>query len=117
MGIYSSSQFLGIFAGGSLAGLLYQFAGSRAIFFANMSLGLIWIGIAASMNPNVYQTTLILNYPKGDKEEGLLTQALSNLAGVQGVRIAPDEGCIYMRVNKADYLPGSAEACLLAFSA
>jgi MFS family permease len=43
MGIYSTSQFLGIFVGGVTAGLLYQFVGNSAIFIGNALLGLLWL--------------------------------------------------------------------------
>ena len=42
MGIYSSCQFLGIFAGGSVAGLLYQYGGAAYICLANMLIALLW---------------------------------------------------------------------------
>ncbi|MFC3908627.1 MFS transporter [Legionella dresdenensis] len=49
IGVYSTCQFLGIFAGGSAAGLLYQLSGINGIFFANAALGLIWLIIALTM--------------------------------------------------------------------
>ena len=42
MGIYSTAQFLGIFAGGCSAGFLYQWQGQTAIFLSNVVLSLIW---------------------------------------------------------------------------
>lgn len=42
LGIYSTGQFLGIFAGGVLAGILYQWQSIEGIFIANMLLGLVW---------------------------------------------------------------------------
>jgi len=42
MGIYSTSQFLGLFAGGTAAGFLYQWNQNRAIFITNMGIGLSW---------------------------------------------------------------------------
>jgi MFS family permease len=42
MGIYSSCQFLGIFAGGSVAGVLYQYGGAAYICIANMLIALLW---------------------------------------------------------------------------
>lgn len=42
MGVYSTSQFLGIFAGGSLAGILYQWNGSQGIFITNALVSAIW---------------------------------------------------------------------------
>lgn len=49
MGVYSSSQFLGIFAGGSLAGLLYQSYGNEGIFIANAFVAAVWLSVATSM--------------------------------------------------------------------
>lgn len=48
MGIYSSSQFLGIFVGGSMAGLIAEHYGLSSIFMANTLLTLIWFGVSAS---------------------------------------------------------------------
>ncbi|MDP3560146.1 MAG: MFS transporter [Legionellaceae bacterium] len=42
MGIYSTCQFLGIFAGGSLAGLLYGHYGAAAVFCMNTLIALLW---------------------------------------------------------------------------
>lgn len=46
MGIYSSSQFLGIFAGGSCAGVVYQYGGNNCIFYVNALICFIWAIIA-----------------------------------------------------------------------
>lgn len=43
MGIYSTSQFLGIFAGGTLAGLIYPYGHATAIFAMNAVLGGVWL--------------------------------------------------------------------------
>ncbi|MDF1684004.1 MAG: MFS transporter [Legionellaceae bacterium] len=49
MGVYSSSQFIGIFAGGSLAGLLYQHYGNSGVFITNALVAAVWLGVATSM--------------------------------------------------------------------
>lgn len=46
MGVYSSSQFMGIFMGGTLAGVFYTLGGSMAIFGFNSVVALIWLIIA-----------------------------------------------------------------------
>ena len=43
MGIYSSCQFLGIFFGGSVAGLLYSNFGIHAVFIMTTLLSLSWL--------------------------------------------------------------------------
>ena len=54
MGIYSSSQFLGIFVGGSMAGIFCQYFGITSIFIANAVLGFIWIILALPMKSDCY---------------------------------------------------------------
>jgi MFS family permease len=49
MGVYSTSQFLGIFAGGSLAGVLFKFMGNQGIFVVNFLLAFIWFLSSLSM--------------------------------------------------------------------
>lgn len=52
MGIYSTSQFIGLFAGGALAGILYELNGIQAIFISNALLGCLWVCIALRMQAN-----------------------------------------------------------------
>jgi MFS family permease len=48
-GIYSSSQFLGIFAGGVAGGWVHQAVGSAAVFFLAAALAILWLLVAATM--------------------------------------------------------------------
>lgn len=112
MGIYSSSQFLGIFVGGTAAGVLYQLVGSTGIFICNALLGLIWLFIASFMQPEVYLSTLILSYPVAAKDENGLIQQLKKLIGIKDVLIAKEENVIYIRIDKANYQEGSIEKIL-----
>lgn len=43
MGIYSTCQFLGIFVGGSVAGVLYAAYGQHSIFIFNGVVALVWL--------------------------------------------------------------------------
>ena len=45
MGIYSSSQFLGIFAGGSVGGLLIAMSDITTLLAANAALSVIWAAL------------------------------------------------------------------------
>lgn len=109
MGIYSSSQFLGIFAGGALSGIVYQFSGSQGIFIINGIITIIWLFIAANMKPNAYQLTVIIPYPEIHEDKANLIDRLGKIVGVENVVIAQGEGAIYLRVNKMTYENGSAE--------
>ena len=109
MGIYSSSQFLGIFAGGSIAGIGYQLTGTTGIFILNSIISLIWVAIAFFMKPNVYQLTLTLAYDHSKHDQKNLTKKLRALPGVHDVVLAPEESTLYLRINKALYEEGSAD--------
>ena len=49
-GIYSSSQFLGIFAGGIIGGWVHQAAGAAGVFFFAGGLAIVWLLVAAAMH-------------------------------------------------------------------
>ncbi len=115
MGVYSSCQFLGIFAGGSTAGLLYQFAGSTGIFICNGIVSLLWLLLAYSMKPEAYLSTLLLSYPQFVKDKTALIASLKTLKGVSDVLIVQEEGVMYLRIDKASYQPGSAEKTLIEY--
>lgn len=117
MGIYSSSQFLGIFSGGAAAGLLYQFGGESSLFYANAFLCGVWLFIARAMKPNRYYATVIINCD--NYTPALLTAALPELQQLPGVREAifeVDEHVLYLRVDQQDYQQARVEAFLAAHS-
>ncbi len=50
MGVYSSCQFLGIFAGGALSGFLYQHYGNSGVFMMNAVIAALWFSTTISPN-------------------------------------------------------------------
>ncbi|WP_338521789.1 MFS transporter [Candidatus Legionella polyplacis] len=71
IGIYSSSQFLGIFTGGLFSGILDSNVGIIGIFIMNASISLIWVIICFYIEPNIRLLTLpikILNFYKKNSE-------------------------------------------------
>lgn len=115
MGVYSSCQFLGIFVGGSLAGILFQYIGVTSIFFGNALLSCIWVFVALPMKANLYFSTLLLSYPGLSQEPQVLMATLSSLKGVVNVIIAEEEKVIYLKVNTVEYVAGSAEKILESY--
>lgn len=116
MGIYSTSQFLGIFAGGALAGVLYQWQSSHGIFIANALLALLWFLAAASMSVDTSLKTLILTCSSFDKENESLIKTLLNISGVKEVLLAVNEETIYLIIDTKVYQSGEAERALSLFS-
>jgi MFS family permease len=50
MGVYNTAQSLGLFAGGAIGGLV-ALHGDSAVFLVCATLGLIWLGVAAFIQP------------------------------------------------------------------
>ncbi len=53
MGVYSSSQFLGAFAGGALGGLAEQYIGPTGVFVGAALLCTVWLVLATGLRPPV----------------------------------------------------------------
>lgn len=112
MGIYSTGQFLGIFVGGSLAGLIYQWNGSQGIFIANAIIGGLWFIISCYMKPNVYLSSLILHYDAITKNDNEVIRLLLTIPGINDVALVKEEHTLYLRIDEEHYQPGSAEQAL-----
>src|SRR5205807_1018989 len=69
MGIYSTTQFIGIFVGGSVGGLIYQHLNIESIFLFSAVLSLLWLLAAISMREPPYLKTLILKIMDKNLEE------------------------------------------------
>lgn len=111
MGIYSTAQFLGIFAGGTTAGFLYQWHQNKSIFIANTLLGILWFLSSLPMKMKC-SSTLILPYLEHESNSEQLITKLLNLPGVNEVALAKEETVIYLKINKELYHAGSAEALI-----
>jgi predicted MFS family arabinose efflux permease len=61
MGIYSSSQFFGAFAGGSVGGYAHQVWGINGVFITVLVVLLFWLVLAITMKKPVHLTTYLLN--------------------------------------------------------
>ncbi|KTD62573.1 transporter, major facilitator family [Legionella spiritensis] len=113
MGIYSSSQFLGIFLGGTAGGLLFQLGGANAIFYTNGLVCVFWLAVAWSMTPYAYLSTIIINGQDFDATTlQIAIRRLSRLKGVSHVRYNREDNHFQLRVIKREYRTGSAENIL-----
>jgi predicted MFS family arabinose efflux permease len=100
MGIYSSSQFLGAFAGGWLGGLSYQHWGGDGVFLICATIVLSWLLLAVTMKNPRYVSTYVLNVGKIPPQD--INHMIAQLVSVQGVAeasVAADEGIAYLKVE------------------
>lgn len=116
MGIYSGSQFLGIFIGGSLGGLLYTHAGLNGIFILCGTINFIWLIVAATMKQPPYLSSKIISITVSDNPEAikLLTAQLLGVPGIKDVMISPEEKVAYLKVDKKQFCEEDLAKTLLA---
>jgi MFS family permease len=101
MGIYSSSQFLGAFAGGALGGWLRGLYGLKGVFaFATLG-ALAWLLVAWTMRSPRYLSSYLLNVGALDEVEArLLALRLSEVQGVAEAVVVAAEGVAYLKVDR-----------------
>lgn len=97
MGVYSSSQFLGIFIGGSLGGVAYNHFGIGGVFALAWLMAAIWLGVSFLLKSPPYWSTVILPCQQLSPSSMHTIQAL---AGVHEVAWFKAENLLYVKVDK-----------------
>lgn len=114
IGVYNTSQSLGIFVGGAAGGYLSNFHGFAAVFLFCGALMAIWLLLAARMTP----PPAIRNrmYRIADIDQAQAQELRSRLAALQGVRevvVLPEEGVAILKVDMREpWDEASAEALI-----
>ncbi|MTC92426.1 MFS transporter [Providencia stuartii] len=100
MGVYSTSQFLGVAIGGILGGWLYDMDGAAAVFIGGLALTAIWFIVSLTMRQPPYVSSIRLVLPHRFKNIDKLQAQLSTLPGVLEAVIIPDEMGVYVKVDR-----------------
>ncbi len=100
MGIYSSSQFLGIFVGGWAGGWILQYHGYNGVFlFSTVMIG-IWLLAALTMRNPRYLSTFLLNVGAVDAAKAhQLVVDLTQVRGVAEVVVIAEDEMAYLKVD------------------
>ncbi len=99
-GVYSTSQFLGAALGGALGGWLYQHYGLDAVFYGAATLGLLWLGVAATMEKPQPLSIASVPLPEGADDAEAVADFLRHQAGVADVAVRMDEGMAYVKIDR-----------------
>lgn len=101
MGLYATSQYLGIALGGAIGGAVGQHWGNSALFAVAALLALVWWAACRDLPEPGTLRTVRLPWPQaGDSQAGKASaQHLGQLPGVLAVVMARDEGCLYVRID------------------
>lgn len=98
-GLYSSLQFLGIFAGGVGGGFAHQIAGNAGVFWMTAGLALLWLIVAATMARPNYLTTRVLPLGAAAVNAPSLAEKLKAVPGVAEAVVMADQRLAYLKVD------------------
>jgi len=102
MGVYTTAQFLGIFVGGVMGGVISQHLGNEAVFMFNAVVTVAWLLLAASMkNPRYFSSQLLNVGELNEAAAQALAEELAAIPGVEEAMIIAEDGVAYLKVDKA----------------
>jgi MFS family permease len=100
LGLYSSSQFLGIFFGGATAGLVQSFWQPEAVFIFCAILAASSLVISSFLcKPLHLETKIIPLKPLKSEEVSDLNQKLALIGGIIESNILLEHGIAYLKVD------------------
>jgi MFS family permease len=104
MGVYNTSQSLGLFAGGVIGGWLAHHFGHFAVFVFGAALSAIWLALAATMRtPPAVRTKMYHLEVMDSARASALSQRLRAVTGVVEAVVIAEEGAAILKVNMAGW--------------
>ncbi|NWG87889.1 MAG: MFS transporter [Hydrogenophilaceae bacterium] len=101
MGVYNTSQALGLFFGGAVGGWLARDWGYSAVFAFCVGLMGLWLVLAKGMRPPLRVKTQMFHVGHLDAAAvQQLVVRLSVFAGVESVTVLADEGVVMLKVSQ-----------------
>lgn len=102
MGIYSCSQFLGIFIGGVLGGWLFGKYSFQGVYLFCISLALFWLALALLMQAPRYLVTQMWRLlPTEQSNWQMISTQLKRLPGMVEVTVIAEEGLAYLKMERS----------------
>ncbi|MDR2240212.1 MAG: MFS transporter [Zoogloeaceae bacterium] len=98
LGIYNTTQSLGLFAGGAAGGWLAQHYGPAGVFSVGIALALLWLLIAVTMQPPPMVAQRQFSIPP-QVDLDTLREQLAGLPGVREAVVEPEQRIVYLKVN------------------
>jgi MFS family permease len=102
MGVYSTMQFLGAFAGGLIGGWLNNYFGIEGLFLILAVAVFAWAALVVVTPKPAHLNSVrvdILNQGNGEDQSALYLDTLINLRGVADAILIAEEQAIYLKVD------------------
>jgi MFS family permease len=102
MGVYSSSQFLGAFAGGSAGGFAHQHWGIEGVFYAVLIVLCLWSLLAITMKKPGYLSTYLMKVSDASVEQLLAVRGVVEASLIDEEQQGGDSAgkVAYLKVKK-----------------
>lgn len=99
MGIYSTSQFLGVAIGGSLGGWVFDSFDAQTVFLLGAVVATLWLLLSTTMQEPPYVSSLRIVLDDNAINDARLEQKLKAQPGVSSVFIVPEERSAYVKID------------------
>ena len=103
LGVYSTCQFLGAFAGGALGGWVLQNHGHAVVFVSCALFGLLWWLIALGMAEPRNLENVVFEFAGPEEEFEARMLRLGELAGVEEVLVVAGGGVAHRKVDGSSF--------------
>jgi len=99
MGLYSTSQFIGVAIGGSLGGYVYGNAGAGAVFLVCAAIAVVWLMVSSTMTEPPYVSSLRITLSELAVKDSALQARIMAQPGVAEAVVVPEEFSAYVKVD------------------
>ncbi|AKA39470.1 MFS transporter [Yersinia ruckeri] len=99
MGIYSTSQFIGVAIGGSLGGWLFGLEGEGMVFIAGALIALMWFTVSITMQEPPYVSSLRITLSELAVKDAALEDRIKAQPGVTEAIVVTAERSAYVKVD------------------
>ncbi|UIM98308.1 MFS transporter [Yersinia ruckeri] len=99
MGIYSTSQFIGVAIGGSLGGWLFGLEGEGMVFIAGALIALMWFTVSITMQEPPYVSSLRITLSELAVKDAALEDRIKAQPGVTEAIVVAAERSAYVKVD------------------
>ncbi len=104
MGVYSTSQFAGIFAGGTVGGMILSVSDISTLMYANATLCLFWLFMSLSLPKLGDIASRTFSYDDSCQlSANQIVERLLSLRGVIDVVLIEEEKTAYLKVDNGEF--------------
>ena len=99
MGLYSTSQFLGVAIGGSMGGWVYGHIDAQSVFLVGALVAFVWLLVSLTMQEPPYVSSLRVTLEGSSLDKSELERQLKAQPGVSAVFIVAEEKSAYIKID------------------